>query len=196
MITAALILAATATPMRIEALPAPDQITIVEGAHRTTVPLAGVMAPTASSSAERRWHRELVAAAQSLWQGRVIRKLIPGRRGLVVVLDDGTNLSHELVRAGVGLAEPSNGELARLEREARRGQRGLWSLAGWNHRRALELEPVVIPAGALPQPRHRGLAERLDPQDLRPWAERLEEFEQTLLAATTSAAGEDEEPEP
>ena len=74
-----------------------------------------------------------------------------GRTVADVILPDGSNLNHELVKAGYAWRfrkyAPDDRELERLEKEAREAKRGLWSdpqaIRPWEYRKLRATESNI-----------------------------------------------------
>jgi endonuclease YncB( thermonuclease family) len=132
-----------------------DTLTVLKGHTLIKVRLHGVDAPEAGQDFGSRAKQ----AASGLAFGKEVT-VHPvdtdryGRTVAVVVLPDGRNLNHELVKAGMAwvYTKYARGDavLARLEAEARAARRGLWSQASpippwdWRGNRS-------IPAGVAAQ---------------------------------------------
>lgn len=194
MLTILLLAASTTTPWQIADLPAPDRVTLTRGADRLTLGLAGIEPPQVRTAAEQRWFDTHHALALPRWRGLSVVAITRAPDGVALVLDDGTDLAVELVRAGLGLSSSSRPALAAAEREARREQRGIWNPSGWTERRDLARLPVEIREPVPETPRHVGLAEQLASRPLRPWDERREAFDAAMRVMT--AAESDDPPAP
>jgi len=109
-----------------------DTITVLRGRSQVRIRLDGIDCPESGQAFGSR--------AKSCTSGLALGKVVKvrprnkdryGRTVAAVLLSDGRNLNHELVRAGfawwVRKYAPHDSELARLEREAQAARRGLWS---------------------------------------------------------------------
>lgn len=109
-----------------------DTITVLRNRSEMRIRLDGIDCPESGQAFGSR----AKARTSELVLGKVV-KVRPGKKDrygrtvATVLLSDGRNLNHELVRAGfawwVRKYAPHDSELARLEAEAQVARRGLWS---------------------------------------------------------------------
>jgi micrococcal nuclease len=120
-----------------------DTLRMLSGRNTIKVRLYGIDAPELGQPFSRASREKLSA----LTFNQTIR-LIPhgkdtfGRQLADVILEDGTNVNHEMVRSGMAYyfrRYARSSELERLENEARRARRGVWSIDNmtppWEYRR-------------------------------------------------------------
>jgi endonuclease YncB( thermonuclease family) len=128
---------------RVVAITDGDTIRVLRGKEQVRVRLHGIDAPErkqAFGTRARQYAGEL--AHEKLVRVDVKGTDRNGRTVGAVILPNGRNLNHELVRAGFAWHlrryAPHDRELARLEQEARKAKRGLWTdpapVAPWEFR--------------------------------------------------------------
>jgi micrococcal nuclease len=120
-----------------------DTLRMLSGRTTIKVRLYGIDAPELGQPFSRASREKLSA----LTFGRTIR-LVPhgkdvfGRQLADVILDDGTNVNHEMVRSGMAYyfrRYARSEDLERCENDARRARRGVWSVDNltppWEYRK-------------------------------------------------------------
>jgi micrococcal nuclease len=120
-----------------------DTITVLERRREVKVRLHGIDCPEGSQP----WGKRAKQFASGLAFGRVVRIEVMdtdryGRTVAKVYLPDGASLGERLVQAGMAWwfrrYAPDSHRLERLENEARKSRRGLWSdrnpVAPWDYR--------------------------------------------------------------
>jgi endonuclease YncB( thermonuclease family) len=133
---------------RVVAITDGDTIRVLRGTEQVRVRLHGIDTPEkrqALGTRARQYAGEL--AHEKLVRVEVKDTDRNGRIVGVVILPDGRNLNHELVRAGFAWwfekYARNDDDLARLEQEARKAKRGLWAdaspVAPWEFRHQRKL---------------------------------------------------------
>jgi endonuclease YncB( thermonuclease family) len=123
-----------------------DTLTVLQERSRVHVRLYGIDAPEKAQDEGSR--AKQLASSLALGEAVTVRVHDTDRYGRTVaevVLPDGRSLNREMVAAGMAWwyrqYAPADGELARLEAEARAGRRGLWSQSNpvppWSWRKAV-----------------------------------------------------------
>ncbi len=110
-----------------------DNITVLENGHVVRIRLSGIRCPELTQPhgiEARRFTTEMVLNREIEIVGEGPR---PGRRAIILVRDvaDNQSLNWKLVEAGLAWWDrkerPDDETLSRLENEARKAKRGLWS---------------------------------------------------------------------
>ncbi len=119
-----------------------DTISVVRRGHAEKVRLAGIDCPELGQAfGQRAKNLTTRLASGQMVTVRVLGSDDKGRKIGLVLLPDGRSLNRELVAAGLAwrVKESKSKELAKLEKDARRANRGLWADAKptppWEYRK-------------------------------------------------------------
>lgn len=123
-----------------------DTLRMLSGRNTVKVRLFGIDAPELGQPFSQASRERLAALTFNKTIRLVSRgKDAYGRQLADVILSNGTNVNHEMVRSGMAFyfrRYVRSNDLERLENEARRARRGVWSIDNmtrpWEYRRTLK----------------------------------------------------------